>query len=345
MRRGDEAPASALLGHGSAKALTDMENLPTREDVLDAASRICGLVEQTPLLPLRLRGHDVWLKCESLQTGGSFKLRGASNRLALLTKEERKAGVVAFSSGNHAQGVAIAARRLGTPALIVMPSDAPAPKVAGTRAQGADIHFYDRMTEDRIAIAKAIAEERGAVLVPSFDDPHIIAGQGTAGLEILDQCPEPVRQIVVCCGGGGLAAGLALACPDAAMVTAEPEGWDDMARSLAAGRIEPVGPKPPPTACDALQTPLVSPLTFGILKAGGTVGVAVSEEEVRGAVRFAWSELQLKAEPGGAAALAAVLAGKVELVPGTVVLLTGSNMDEEAHKAWVSGSPANAGAQ
>jgi threonine dehydratase len=278
----------------------------------------------------------VWLKCESLQIGGSFKLRGASNRLALLSKEERKAGVVAFSSGNHAQGVAIAAKRLGTPAIIVMPSDAPAPKVAGTRAQCADILFYDRMREDRIAIATALAEERGAVLVPSFDDRHVITGQGTAGLEILEQCPEPVRQVVTCCGGGGLAAGLALACDEAEIVTVEPEGWDDMARSLAAGRIEPVGPNPPPTSCDALQTPLVSPLTFGVLQARGTKGVAVSEEEVREAVRFAWDELQLKVEPGGAAALAAVLAGKVDLVPGTVIMLTGSNMDEAAHQEWVA---------
>ena len=294
-----------------------------------------GLVQVTPLLPLRLSGHDLWLKCESLQTGGSFKLRGASNRLALLSDAEKQAGVVAFSSGNHAQGVAIAARRLGMPALIVMPSDAPGPKVAGTRAQGADIHFYDRMSEDRIAIARSLAEQRGAVLVPSFDDQHIIAGQGTAGLEILEQCPEPVRQIVVCCGGGGLAAGLALACEEAAIVTAEPEGWDDMKRSLEAGRIEPVGPNPPATACDALQTPLVSPLTFGVLRERGAHGVAVSEAEVREAVRFAWGKLRLKVEPGGAAALAAVLAGKVALVPGTVVLLTGSNMDEAAHAEWV----------
>lgn len=315
--------------------MSDNLILPTTADVLAASERIAGLVETTPLLSLRLHGHDLWLKCESLQTGGSFKLRGASNRLALLSEAEQRAGVVAFSSGNHAQGVAIAARRLGVPALIVMPSAAPAPKVAGTREQGAEVVFYDRMTEDRIAIARTIAEERGAVLVPSFDDPHIIAGQGTAGLEILEQCPEPVRRIVVCCGGGGLAAGIALACPESEIVTAEPEGWDDMAGSLAAGEIEPVCPNAPPTACDALQTPLVSPLTFGVLSARGVRGVAVSEEEVRAAVRLAWTELGLKVEPGGAAALAAVLAGRVEVVPGTVVLLTGSNMDPAVHAEWV----------
>lgn len=316
--------------------MTLPDNLPLASDVRAAAERIAGLVERTPLRPLRLHGHDLWLKCESLQTGGSFKLRGASNRLALLSKDERKAGVVAFSSGNHAQGVAIAAARLGVRATIVMPSDAPAPKVAGTRAQGADILFYDRETEDRIAIAAALAAERGAVLVPSFDDPHIIAGQGTAGLEILEQCPEPVRRILVCCGGGGLAAGIALACPDAEMVTAEPQGWDDMARSLAAGTILPVSAGAPPTACDALQTTRVSPLTFGVLAARGATGVAVSEAEIRDAVRFAWKDLGEVVEPGGAAALAAVLSGKVTPAPGTVVLLTGSNMDPAVHAAWIA---------
>jgi threonine dehydratase len=312
------------------------DNFPTRGDVEEAAKRIAGLVVETPLRPVRLGGHDLWLKCESLQTGGSFKLRGATNRLALLSEAERRAGVVAFSSGNHAQGVAIAARRLGVPATIVMPSDAPAPKVAGTRAQGAEIVFYDRSSEDRVAISHALAAERGAVVVPSFDDPHIIAGQGTAGLEIVAQCPEPVRRIVVCCGGGGLAAGLALACPAVEMVVVEPEGWDDMGRGLALGHIVPVAADPPPTACDALQTPLVSPLTFGVLKACGASGVAVSEAEVRAAVRFAWHELQLMVEPGGAAALAAALAGKVEFGSGTVVMLTGGNIDPALHAAWVA---------
>jgi threonine dehydratase len=315
--------------------MENQHNLSTREDVIAAARRITGLVERTPLKELSLGGHRLWLKCESLQTGGSFKLRGASNRLALLSEAERRAGVVAFSSGNHAKGVAIAARRLGVAATIVMPFDAPAPKVAGTRAQGAEIVFYDRASEDRVAISQALATERGAVLVPSFDDPHIIAGQGTAGLEILDQCPEPVTQIVCCCGGGGLSAGLALAVPDAGMVTVEPEGWDDMARSYAAGTIVPVGPDAPPTSCDALQTPRVSPLTFAILQARGARGLWVSEAEVRAAVRFAWAELGLMVEPGGSAAMAAVLAGKVALQEGTVVMLTGSNMDPTKHAEWV----------
>jgi threonine dehydratase len=310
--------------------------LPTRANVEAAGRRIAGLVLETPLRRLQLGGDEVWLKCESLQTGGSFKLRGASNRLALLDEGQRKAGVVAFSSGNHAQGVAIAARRLGVPATIVMPSDAPAPKIQGTRSQGAEIVFYDRASEDRVAIASSLAADRGAVVVPSFDDPDIIAGQGTAGLEILAQCPEPVRQIVVCCGGGGLAAGLALACPDAAMVVVEPEGWDDMGKGLAEGHIVPVAPDAPPTACDALQTPVVSPLTFGVLQARNATGIAVTEVEVKAAVRFAWQELQLMVEPGGAAALAATLGGKIAFGAGTVIMLTGGNMDPALHSQWVN---------
>ncbi|WP_344696915.1 threonine/serine dehydratase [Sphingomonas rosea] len=304
--------------------------------MLEASERIAGLVERTPLRELRIGGDTVWLKCESLQTGGSFKLRGASNRLALLGAADRAAGVVAFSSGNHAKGVAIAARRLGIPALIVMPSDAPAPKIEGTRAEGAEIVVYDRAHEDRVAIARDIAGQRGAVVVPSFDDRHIIAGQGTAGLEIAGQCPEPVRRVVVCCGGGGLAAGLALALPGAEIVPVEPAGWDDMTLSLAGGTIVPVAADAPPTLCDALQTPLVSPLTFGVLRARGATGLAVSDAEVIAAMRFAWHDLGLRLEPGGAAALAALLAGKVAAGPGTVVMLTGGNIDPAVHAALIA---------
>jgi len=306
-----------------------------RDSIVAAAQRLSGLVEQTPLIAADLPGGRVWLKAESLQTGGSFKLRGATNRLLQLSEAERAAGVVAFSSGNHAQGVAIAAARLGIPATIVMPSDAPALKVAGTRAQGSAIVFYDRATEDRVAIAEKLAAERGGVVVPSFDDPHIVAGQGTAGLELAEQCPEPVHQILVCTGGGGLAAGIALAVPDAEIVCVEPEGWDDMGHSLAHGTMEPVGPNPPPTLCDALQTPLVSPITFGILWDRNARGVSVSEEEVKDAVRWAWQELKLMVEPGGAVALAALLAGKVPVKPGTVATLSGGNIDPALHKAII----------
>ncbi|MFL6751598.1 MAG: threonine/serine dehydratase [Sphingomicrobium sp.] len=308
----------------------------TRDDVLAAAARIGAAVERTPLIETRICGSRVWLKCECLQTGGSFKLRGATNRLMQLTNDEQATGVVAFSSGNHAQGVAIAAKRLGIPAIIVMPADAPALKVEGTRSQGAEIIFYDRRSESREEIAARIASEKGSVVVPSFDDPHIVAGQGTAGLEILEQLGTSPVQILVNCGGGGLAAGIALACPDANIIVVEPEGWDDMRRSLELGEIVPVGPDAPPTLCDALQTPRVSPITFGILKARNVKGIAVSEEEVAAAVRWAWEKHQLVVEPGGAVSIAALLAGKAQIVPETVVTLSGGNIDPALHARLVA---------
>ncbi len=302
-----------------------------REDVIEAAERIGGLVERTPLVESRIGPARIWLKCEGLQTGGAFKLRGATNRLLLLLPEERRRGVVAFSSGNHAQGVAIAASRLGIPATIVMPSDAPAIKIAGTRAEGANIVLYDRRAESREQIAGRIAAESGATIVPSFDDPAIVAGQGTVGLEILDQLAEPPLRIVVPCGGGGLAAGIALACPDAEIVVVEPQGWDDMGRSLESGEIVPVDDDAPPTLCDALQTPRVSPITHGILTARGARAVTVTDAQVKEAVRFAWTRHRLVVEPGGAAALAALVSGTVQAADGTVALLSGSNIDPELH--------------
>jgi threonine dehydratase len=257
-------------------------------------------------------------------------LRGAWWRLSSIPEDLRGAGVVAFSSGNHAQGVAWAAQRIGMPALIVMPADAPAAKVAGTRASGAEILFYDRLTESREEIAARVAQARGAVLVPSFDDPWIVEGQGTAGLEIVEQYREQtggeVRRIAVCCGGGGLSSGISLGAPDAEIVVVEPEGWDDMGESLRRGEIVPVQPNPPATSCDALQTLRVAPLTFGILKQRGATGIAVSEAEVADAMRFAFERLKIVAEPGGAVALAAALAGKLPL-DGTVLLVSGGNVD------------------
>jgi threonine dehydratase len=281
-----------------------------------------------------IRGHRLWLKCECLQTGGAFKLRGATNRLLLLSPEERARGVVAFSSGNHAQGVAIAAKRLGIAATIVMPADAPRIKIEATKAQGAEIVFFDRARDSREAIAASIAADSGATVVPSFDDPHIVAGQGSAGIEIGEQMAElgqAPNRIVVPTGGGGLASGIALACPDAEIFCVEPEGWDDMGRSLAAGEVIPVGANPPPTLCDALQTPHVSPITLAILRERGAQAVAVSDAEVKEAMRFAWREHQLTVEPGGAAALAALLAGKIEIVEGTVAVVSGGNVDPELH--------------
>ena len=312
----------------------------TRDDVLAASDRVSAAVLRTPLIETEIRGRRLWLKCECLQTGGSFKLRGATNRLALLSAEERKRGVVAFSSGNHAQGVAIAATRLGIRAIIVMPSDAPALKIEGTRAQGAEIILYDRRSEDRVAIAARIGAETGATVVPSFDDPHIVAGQGTVGLEILDQLAQagasPPARIVVNCGGGGLSAGIALACPEAEIVPVEPEGWDDMLRSLEKGEIVGVGPGAPPTMCDAIQTPLVSPITFGILLGRGASGIAVSDEEVADAVRWAWQEHGLTVEPGGAASIAALLSGKADIVPETVVVVSGGNIDPALHARLIA---------
>ena len=314
------------------------ELMVNRSDVLEAANRISGCVERTPLIESEVSGTRIWLKCECLQTGGAFKLRGATNRLLKLSEEERKRGVVAFSSGNHARGVAIAAQRLGIRAIIVMPSDAPAVKVEGTRAEGAEIVFYDRYRENREAIAAKLASEGGATIVPSFADVDIVAGQGTVGLEILEQMPEPPKRIVIPCGGGGLASGIALACPDAEIVIVEPAGWDDMQRSLETGEIVPVGVDAPPTLCDALQTPRVSPITFDILRGRASAALSVTDAEVERAVRWAWDKHELTVEPGGAVALAALLAGKVEPTDGTVVVLSGGNIDPALHARIVGGA-------
>jgi threonine dehydratase len=310
-----------------------LSNVPivTRSDVIEAEGRISRSIERTPLIVSELNGQKIWLKCECLQTGGAFKLRGASNRLLQLSDEERTRGVVAFSSGNHARGVAISAKRLGIRATIVMPRDAPAVKVEGTLAEGAEIIFYDRYRESRESIATRISEETGATVVPSFDDVHIVAGQGTVGLEILDQMPTPPRRIVIPCGGGGLAAGIALACPDVEIVIVEPEGWDDMRRSLGGGEIVPVSSDAPPTLCDALQTPRVSPITFGILRDRNATALTASESAVREAVRWAWERHQLVVEPGGAVGMAALLSCEIEPAEGTVVVLSGGNVDPALH--------------
>ncbi|NUQ17384.1 MAG: threonine/serine dehydratase [Sphingomonas sp.] len=311
----------------------------SRDDVIDAARRTDGLVERTPLLESEVAGVRVWLKCECLQTGGAFKLRGATNRLLQLSAEERERGVVAFSSGNHARGVAIAARRLGMRAIIVMPSDAPQVKVDGTRGEGAEIIFYDRRSESREEIAARISDETGATVVPSFDDPAIVAGQGTAGLEIMEQLGRSPKRIVVPCGGGGLASGIALAVPETEMVVVEPEGWDDMARSLDGGEIVPVEADAPETFCDAIMTPRVSPITFGILHGRHARGVSVSDPEVEDAIRFAWEKHGLMVEPGAAVALAAVVSGKLVPEEDTVVVVSGANIDPALH-ARITGQAA-----
>ncbi len=308
---------------------------PTRAGVRDAAAKVARVIPATPIYIVEIRGVSVALKAESLQPMGAFKLRGAWHRLTALDEAARRRGVVAFSSGNHAQGIAWAAKKLGIAATIVMPADAPSSKRDGTLALGAEVVDYDRATQSREQIAAQLAEARGATLVPSFDDPWIIEGQGSCGLEAARQMvalglPEPA-QVVIPCGGGGLAAGIALALPDARITVVEPEGWDDMRRSLEAEWIEPVGPNPPPTACDSLQTPRVSPLTFDVLSRRGAEGVAVSETEIAAAQRWAAERLRLVVEPGGAVALAALLSGKVQPVAGTLAILSGGNVDLAAY--------------
>jgi threonine dehydratase len=298
-------------------------------------------VVRTPLLPLEWGGARLWVKAECLQEGGSFKLRGATNRLLLLSEAERERGVVAFSSGNHAQGVAIAARRLGIRATIVMPADAPAVKRDATLAAGAEIVAYDRATESREEIAARLAQARGSALVPSFDDVDVIEGQGSVGVEIAGQLGASPDTVLVPCGGGGLSAGIALALPGTRVVTVEPEGWDDMARSLAAGEPVPVAEPAPPTRCDALQTKLVSPLTLEALSDSKARGVWVSEGEIDRAMAFAARHLRIVAEPGGAVALAALLAGKAGAVTErTVLVVSGGNVDPAAYAAILAAQAA-----
>ena len=314
---------------------------PTRAGVRDAAEKIARILPPTPLFLSEIKGVPVAFKAESLQPIGAFKIRGAWHRLTALDDAARKKGVVAFSSGNHAQGVAWAAKRLGIAATIVMPSDAPRLKRESTLALGAEVVTYDRATESREAIAAQLAEARGATLVPSFDDPWIIEGQGSAGIEAAAQMAAlglgvPSR-VVIPCGGGGLSAGIALALKDSAITVVEPEGWDDMRRSLEASWIEPVGPNPPPTACDSLQTLRVSPLTFDVLSRRDATGVVVSEPAIAAAQRWAAEKLRLGIEPGGAVGLAAVLAGKVALEPGLLVILSGGNVDLAAYAKAMAG--------
>ena len=311
---------------------------PTYSDIKAAAKRIARHARHTPLLRnsfLDEHSHrKVLLKPEMLQVSGSFKFRGAYNRIAQLSGDERDAGVIAWSSGNHAQGVAAAARLEGVRARIVMPKDAPAIKLENTRALGAEVITFDRYEEDREAICYALAARDGGVIIPSYDDRHIIAGQGTAGLEIFQDAQimdEKLDALLICCGGGGLTAGCALAgealSPDTAIYCVEPEHYDDHARSLHSGR-RALADTSRPSICDALLSPTPGEMTFTInqrLLAGGLV---VTESEVKTAMRYAFRVLKLVIEPGGAVALAALLAGKVDPQHQTVALmLSGGNVD------------------
>lgn len=325
----------------SPEPLLDPARAPSLAGVERAAAKVAALLPQTPLLPLEVDGVTIWCKAECLQPVGAFKIRGAWHRLSDLTPEQVGAGVVGVSSGNHAQGVAWAAKRLGIKATIVMPSNAPAMKLAATRALGAEVVLYDRVTESRDAVATKLLEERGGTLVHAYGDPWIIEGQGTAGIEARAQMAERgidgPDKVIACCGGGGLSAGLALACPEAEVIAVEPEGWDDVTRSLAAGKILSVEDLAYPTECDALQTPETWPINFAVLQARGVRGVVVTREEVRHAIRMAFEKLHLVVEPGGAAALAAVLAGKVSPGKATLVTLSGGNVDPQKYAEILAG--------
>ena len=325
----------------SPDALIDPARAPTLAGVERAAAKVAALLPQTPLLPMEIDGRTIWCKAECLQPVGASKIRGAWHRLTDLTSEQAAAGVVGVSSGNHAQGVAWAAKRLGIPATIVMPSNAPKMKLAATRALGAEVVLYDRVTESRDAVAAKLLEASGGTLVHAYGDPWIIEGQGSAGIEVRAQLAARgiagPDKVIACCGGGGLSAGLALACPDAEIVAVEPEGWDDVTRSLAAGEILSVEDLAYPTECDALQTPQTWPINFAVLQARNVRGVVVTREEVRHAMRVAFERLHMVVEPGGAAALAAVLAGKVSLGEATLVTLSGGNVDPELYAEIIAG--------
>lgn len=316
--------------------------LPTAADVEAAARVLAPVAVRTPLLTLpaldALTGGRVFLKPEVLQRTGSFKFRGAFNKLSSIAQAARPAGVVAFSSGNHAQGVAAAAQILGMPATIVMPKDAPVSKIERTKGYGADVVLYDRDKEDRDAIARDLARQRGATVVPPFDDPWVIAGQGTVGREIAEDlaarglAPDIVSAPA---SGGGLMAGIGLAVrakfADAALVTVEPDGFDDHARSFAAGHREPhraIGR----TICDALMASIPGELTFAINNGLGAHGVTATDAEVGAAVALAFRELKLVVEPGGAVALAALLAGRIDARGKIVaIVLSGGNVDADLY--------------
>jgi threonine dehydratase len=323
-----------------AGASKDFPRLPTSDDIDLAAQRLAGVALRTPLVSSpeldAAVGGRVFLKAETLQRTGSFKFRGAYNKLSATPKNERAGGVVAFSSGNHAQGVAAAARLLDMPAVIVMPSDAPRAKRERTAALGAEVVLYDREREDREQIARDIAQKRNAVLVPPYDDPLIVAGQGTVGREIVEDLsvlglsPDIV---VVNASGGGLAAGIALAVkarsPQAKILTSEPEGFDDHLRSFRSGRRER-NARMSGSICDALMAQSPGEITFPITRELVGDGVTASDAEVGRAVAFAFHELKLVVEPGGAVGLAALLAGKLD-VRGKVaaVVLSGGNIDPD----------------
>ena len=321
---------------------SDTENfIPTIDDVRDAARQLSGHAVRTPLLESRLLnervGGRVLIKAEVLQRTGSFKFRGAFNHISRLNKDQLQGGIVAYSSGNHAQGVALAATLNDTTATIIMPADAPASKIANTQKYGASVVTYDRNSRNREAIGEKLCKETGARLVRPYDDPWVIAGQGTTGLEIAEQCREKeilLDAVLAPAGGGGLIAGTALAMksdmPGAEIYCCEPEGFDDYRRSLISGQREANVPGPT-SICDAIVTPMPGELTFPINKELLSGGFAVTDAEVEHAMAVAFSDLKIVVEPGGAVALAAVLSGKFDATGKTITVVTsGGNVDPAA---------------
>lgn len=317
------------------------------ETVRDAARQIRNVVVQTPLIENptlnEIAGGRVFVKAECLQHTGSFKFRGAYNRLSRLDAHERKQGVLAFSSGNHAQGVALAAKLLGIKATIVMPQDAPKLKLDATRGYGADVVLYDRYTEDREEVARSIAGDSGITVVPPYNDPFIMAGQGTAGLEVTEELSRlgvQPDQALVNCGGGGLASGFFTAMCDSFPAlnsyVVEPNDFDDVKRSLESGNIETVS-FDARSVCDALLTPSPGNLTFPVLKERAATGLTVTDDEALEAVAFAAKSLKLVGEPGGVVSLAAILAGKVETKgKNTVCIISGGNIAPDMLQSCLS---------
>ncbi|MCE8420003.1 threonine/serine dehydratase [Rhodovulum sulfidophilum] len=315
----------------------------TIDQIEAAAARLSGKARRTPLLSSpfldEIAGRRVLVKAECLQHTGSFKFRGGWSALSALAPEARARGLIAYSSGNHAQGVALAARMLDAPAVILMPSDAPAPKIANTRALGAEVVTYDRATGDRDAIGAELAEARGLTLVRPFDDPQVIAGQASCGLEIAAQAADEgiaAAEVLVPCGGGGLTSGVALAlearAPGFRVRPVEPKGFDDVTRSLASGQIE-TNRRRAGSLCDAIQTPAPGALTFPVMARLCGPGIAVTEDEALRAMAAAFERLKIVLEPGGAVALAAALYHP-EAVAGEAVIAigTGGNVSTETFR-------------
>ena len=308
--------------------------------IRSAASRLKGYVRETPILTSpfldEIAGKNIYVKAESLQHTGSFKFRGGWSAISEMSEKKRKNGVLAISSGNHAQGVANAARAFNTKSVIIMPEDAPTLKIANTRTLGAEVILYDRLSENREELGAKIAKDRNLTLIKPYDEPLVIAGQGTCGLEIAKQCKSlhiSKADVIVCCGGGGLTAGIALAlekeAPEFTVRTAEPEKFDDVAKSLKAGKIcrnqSMTG-----SICDAILTPEPGKITFPIMKKLCGKGFTVSDEECMRAIYFAFVRLKLVLEPGGAAALAAALFHSSEIDSQNVIIVaTGGNIDKE----------------